>query len=67
MKKTKWLKGTDKPVRVGVYQRKILGTLLWTRWFGSRWGVSWYCQADAEGDGITIGSYQNVPWRGIEK
>ena len=34
---TPWFKGTVKPVRIGVYQRKFCGRVCYSYWTGSFW------------------------------
>ena len=75
MKRTGWYNGTQKPVRVGVYERDY-GTLLLTfnyfaYWDGKRWYCSMYSARGAY-EARTLqfdwpSEHQKLPWRGVVK
>lgn len=66
MKLTQWHKGTDKPVRDGVYQRSIGGYIAFSMFKNGEW--MWndieLIQASKE---KRISNFQGLKWRGITK
>jgi hypothetical protein len=65
MKKTPWIPGNVKPVRVGVYQRHHDNyDTIFSRWDGEMW----YAGLDnvKSANSSTLDSaYQQLPWRGL--
>ncbi len=71
MKTTDWIPGGQKPVRVGVYQRKVnfhsgghLSTFGYSKWAGDKWSMVWSSAGMAERTDYTS-IFQSLPWRGL--
>ena len=72
MKLTPWFSGDQKPVRVGVYQRKYVDQpnfsfALYAYWDGLRFGSYGHTPAEAKHHKDTQSNIQNLPWRGVMK
>ena len=73
MKRTRWYDGEQKPVYVGVYERKFgkassyfSYTTFFTRWNGENWSGNAVTVAGAD-DRRHLGELQHLPWRGLTK
>ena len=67
MKLTGWYDGKQKPVRVGVYERKY-GNRVFFCWWGVEWGMGTNNQKCAESLWwIAAAPNQCLPWRGVAK
>lgn len=71
MKLTSWFSGDQKPIRVGVYERKYHNTRsrFYCYWNGCCWSV-WALtvgQASYLTDYEDRSIAQNLPWRGVMK
>lgn len=68
MKFTHWFNATQKPVRVGVYQRRHrhFGFYIFAKWDGSKWmrGASSINEADEETT-ASISQMAAFYWRGL--
>lgn len=66
MKKlTDWFKGSQKPARKGVYERRLFESrLVHSMWDGRKWLYSRTRAEDAAVDKRTS-TYQSAPWRGL--
>lgn len=70
MKLTAWYAGNQKPVRVGLYQRRYSdGRPYDCYWNGKMWGIGF-----GNGNGATLAlskripsGLQSLPWRGVAK
>ena len=73
MKQTRWYSGGQKPVYVGVYERKFgkASSYFPNTTFFSRWdGKDWLCNAvtvDGADTQIRVSLLQYLPWRGLVK
>lgn len=72
IKLTKWYKGYQKPVRIGVYERDYFNDFVmpYCYWNGRTFGHGSDTIEGAERNGIAYKdrSYlQNIPWRGVAK
>jgi hypothetical protein len=68
MKLTPWFSGDQKPVRVGVYERKHVWEVpVYAYWNGEWWGTGAFRKHRAvHKDYIGRPSmHQNLPWRGV--
>ncbi len=65
-KLTGWIKGSAKPIRVGVYQTKSpAGTQYYQHWNGSHWGLMNQSAKGAQAHRGISSYYQNNKWRGL--
>lgn len=65
-KTTPWFAWTQKPVRVGVYQREFLENCLrFSYWDGHRWGRLEMSPFIAETMKHKISALQKLKWRGL--
>ena len=66
MTETGWYKGTQKPVRIGCYKRRIGPTknYSYSWWDGHTWGFSSSIPR-RYGNKFIISNYQNLPWCGL--
>lgn len=64
-KLTPWFPGDVKPVRPGVYERKVVVLRrYYSRWTGSRWlTIEDSAQRAAQSNYQSM--YQDLPWRGL--
>ena len=73
MKLTPWFSGDQKPVRVGVYQRKnseyehYIPTSHFSYWDGAAWCASAHDMLLARAYSRYVSLSQNLPWRGVMK
>lgn len=67
MKLTPWFTGDQKPVRVGVYQRKQGESSHYSYWCGDPWGASAHDMMSAKAYSPYASLSQNLPWRGVMK
>lgn len=67
MKLTPWFDGSQKPVRVGMYQRRmrVWDRLCWSWWDGQLWSRVRPRKAEAYIDRNYVSVFQNLPWRGL--
>ena len=68
---TNWFSGSIKPVREGVYQRRMFGegynsSLSYSRWDGKYWCVLEYDKYAASTWRV-ISHYQDLEWRGLNR
>jgi hypothetical protein len=63
-KLTPWFRGSVKPVRVGIYQRRIYCELKFSRWDGRCWmmGSPTFFYAEVRNDPSPM---QDESWRGL--
>lgn len=73
MKRTRWYDGEQKPVYVGVYERKFgktssyfPNTTFFTRWNGENWSKNRVTVDDADTQ-RRWAHLQHLPWRGLVK
>ena len=73
MKRTRWYDGEQKPVYVGVYERKFgkassyfPNTTFFTRWNGENWSKNRVTVDDADTQ-RRWAHLQHLPWRGLTK
>ena len=62
--KTPWFSGDVKPVRNGVYERKGMNAIMWSKWDGESWCIS------SSTHGVATlhenrSNYQTLQWRGL--
>jgi hypothetical protein len=65
---TPWFDGHVKPVRVGLYQRKLsfVGReWVWSWWSGTHWGLFSLSPSVAVKAGKHRSGHQHLPWRGL--
>ncbi len=73
MKLTPWFTGDQKPVRVGVYQRKnsrheqYVTATHYSYWDGAEWCASAHDTLLAKSYCAYASLSQNLPWRGVMK
>lgn len=66
MKETDWIPGELKPVRVGVYKRRIHGERFYSWWDGD-WSVMCSQKNIAKKNKDMRSSFQDLPWKGLAK
>lgn len=66
-KKTEWISGRLKPVRVGVYERKLPPFVVFSYWDGQSWGCSCFAASEASLVHRISGTSNSQcrPWRGL--
>ena len=63
---TPWFPGSTKPVRVGVYLRKVSHAWeLYSYWDGKKWHVNVPYPQDAALFRGRVSTYQTLPWCGL--
>jgi hypothetical protein len=64
---TSWYSGTQKPARIGVYERLVdeRGYVQYNYWTGLRWAIGGHSPDDAMKYSRIASNYQNVAWRGL--
>jgi hypothetical protein len=69
LKLTPWFNSTNKPVRVGVYQRqhKYHGHVMYSKWDGKQWLFSSFTAEFAEKQKTPSGMQGHHLWRGVLK
>lgn len=68
MKFTDWFNGKVLPVRVGIYERKLLTIRRsFSYWNGKKWSCCFDTPKDAFTFKTVISNYQKLPWRGMAK
>lgn len=67
MKKTEWFKGSEKPVRVGVYERDYdVQRTYYCYWTGKVFNGGYHTAYRAVNAAPSYESpYQDLPWRGL--
>lgn len=71
MKLTDWIRGMEKPVRVGVYQRMYYygknSNVQYCYWNGEAWGMGEHTveQAMMHKEAFMLAPRQHLPWRGV--
>jgi regulation of enolase protein 1 (concanavalin A-like superfamily) len=67
MEKTDWFKELEKPVRVGVYERRVLIATkpTYQHWNGKFWGLFHDSPAGAFNARNDKSDYQRGSWRGL--
>lgn len=66
MKTTPWFNGSQKPVRVGLYQTEDFCGIGWSWWNGDLWGVRSFTRRLAYESRHMISSFQDDRrWRGL--
>ena len=67
MTETGWYTGDQKPVRVGVYERRsgFDGFIYYSWWNGNQWGINCYWAESAQANNDNPSQFQNLPWRGL--
>ena len=61
---TGWFAGADRPVHIGVYQRRFPAGP-YSRWDGQQWRQDGVSPAVAAADGAEPSRHQDVAWRGL--
>ena len=70
MKLTRWYRGDQKPLRVGVYQRKeYYGEIIYAYWDGRYWRVGFPSNENAYffADSCRVSMHRDWSWRGVAK
>lgn len=65
MRRTKWYDGAIKPVRVGLYERRLNRLVSWSYWNGKYWGLLNSSAKFAVSMKLTRSVYKNLQWRGV--
>lgn len=66
MKTTPWFKGTVKPVRKGVFERKYKHGAYKCYWDGKKWFTGFFV-SDSKFIRTYISEFQELSWRGVRK
>jgi len=64
---TDWYSGDVKPVREGIYLRKVPAGERYAHWNGKSWAVSAETPMDAFYNMRWRSEFQYAPWKGIKK
>jgi hypothetical protein len=62
---TEWYPGDIKPIRIGIYQRKRNGIVIYSFWDGKEWKAGGETIRDALRMKVWIAVYQDAEWRGV--
>lgn len=65
MRRTKWYSSEVKPVRYGVYERKLPDGRIVCTWWDNGWGCDAIYFLDAKWWRSGKSYYQSLPWRGL--